>query len=81
MDKKASDKKVIQVNLKVNVLNLKVICSIREIESRGLNEVGGKGSLDVKKMIVNSILWAKSRKVFNFDNENTLIRQWYPVQF
>lgn len=49
MDKKASDKKVIQVNLKV-------ICSIREIESRGLNEVGGKGSLDVKKMIVNSIL-------------------------
>lgn len=74
MDKKASDKKVIQVNLKV-------ICSIREIESRGLNEVGGKWSLDVKKMIVNSILWAKSRKVFNFDNENTLIRQWYPVQF
>lgn len=68
MDKKASDKKVIQVNLKV-------ICSIREIESRGLNEVGGKGSLDVKKMIVNSILRAKSRKVFNFDNENTLIRQ------
>lgn len=68
MDKKASDKKVIQVNLKV-------ICSIKEIESRGLNEVGGKGSLDVKKMIVNSILRAKSRKVFNFDNENTLIRQ------
>lgn len=49
MDKKASDKKVIQ-------MNLKVICSIKEIESRGLNEVGGKGSLDVKKMIVNSIL-------------------------
>lgn len=66
MDKKASDKKVIQVNLKV-------ICSIREIESRGLNEVGGKGSLDVKKMSIVSC--EQSRKVFNFDNENTLIRQ------